>query len=505
MAKVILCILDGWGYRKEKDNNAIALARTPNYNALLQNYPNALLDASGTAVGLPEGQMGNSEVGHITIGAGRIIWQDLPKIHQAITDGSFNSKPIIKNLIKQLKASGKTCHIVGLISDGGTHSHINHIIHLCKLLKDHSVKYALHAITDGRDVAPESALTYLRQLNDNDIEVASLSGRFFAMDRDKRWERTQSYYEAIVSAKADKFTNAEESINNYYKQGILDEFIPPLVHKGYQGMQDLDALIIANFRADRVRQIASCLVDPDFTDFPVSQITFSQQISLTSYSDHLSHMMEVLFTHDTPINTLGEMVAKAGKKQLRIAETEKYAHVTYFLNGGRESVFTDEDRIVIPSPKVKTYDLQPEMSATQIKDKVVEAIKADKYDFICINFANSDMVGHCGKLEPTIKAVETIDKCLGEIQAAAHKHGFEMLITADHGNAECMLDEISHQPLTAHTTNKVPVIYVTDRDISLKDGGLSDVAPTVLELLQIEQPKEMTGKSLTMRTKNLTR
>lgn len=496
MSKVILCILDGWGFREETENNAIALAKTPNYDSLLEKHPNAKLDASGTAVGLPDGQMGNSEVGHITIGAGRIIWQDLPKINQATSDGSFNTNSVIKSLIKQLKTSGKTCHIIGLISDGGTHSHINHIIYTCKLLKENGIKYALHAITDGRDVAPKSALNYLRQLKDNNIEVSSISGRFFAMDRDKRWERTQSYYDAIVSVKAEKFTDAESAINNYYKQDILDEFIPPLVHENYQGMQDLDAFVVANFRADRVRQIASSLADPDFAEFPTNQITFSQLISLTSYSDHLSHLMEVLFAHETPINTLGEVIAKSGKKQFRIAETEKYAHVTYFLNGGREEPFAGEDRIVIPSPKVKTYDMQPEMSASQIKEKVIEAVNSNKYDFICINFANSDMVGHCGKLEPTIKAVETIDSCLGEIVNIAEAHGFEMIITADHGNAECMLDEKTHQPLTAHTTNKVPVIYVGEKTMELSNGGLKDVAPTVLELMQITKPKEMVGESL---------
>lgn len=482
---VVLCILDGFGLSKPSDNNAIHLANTPNLDELLRNHPYSKLTTCGEAVGLPEGQMGNSEVGHVTIGAGRIIYQDLPRISKACENGELEKNPALAKLL----ASGKPCHLIGLVSDGGVHSHINHIIALYKVLTSKGVKVYLHAVTDGRDVAPKSAKGYLSMLSKNGITPSTLMGRFYAMDRDKRTERTQAAFEAMVSANGKKVDSFEHAIDASYLEGTNDEFITPLVSTKYNGMVKGENVLIANFRADRVRQISQKFIDEE---------NFGILTGMTEYSKELVKTMDVLFRNEQPKNTLGEVIANAGLKQFRIAETEKYAHVTYFLNGGREEVFAGEDRVMIPSPKVATYDLKPEMSAFEITEKLVAAISSKKYAFVCVNFANADMVGHSGNIKATIAAIEAVDQCLGKVMKACKAVDADLLVTADHGNAEELFDHKSNQPLTSHTMNPVPLIYYGSKKLSLKDGGLSDIAPTVLSILEIKKPNEFTGHSLTV-------
>lgn len=472
MDKVVLCILDGFGLAKEGQYNAVALADTPNYDHLMDHSPHSALKACGEAVGLPEGQMGNSEVGHITIGSGRVIYQDLPKISKAFAENKV--QPSIKGNV----------HLIGLCSDGGVHSHIQHIVALSNLLSGSNLY--LHMITDGRDTPPQSALKYLDMLQG--VNIASISGRFYAMDRDKRWERTDAAFNAIINAKASKFGDAKAYIQSSYVQGINDEFILPVVAEGYEGFKDGDTIIFCNFRADRMRQIT--------TKFLSSGFTKSRVIAMTEYSKELAEQMEVLFRSEQPVNVLGEVIANNKLKQFRIAETEKYAHVTYFLNGGREEVFVGEDRVMIPSPKVTTYDLKPEMSAFEVAEKVVKAVESNQYSLIVVNFANPDMVGHSGNVQATIKAVEAVDKCLGQIMAACKINNHDLLVTADHGNAEELYDEKNHQPLTSHSMNKVPLIYFGKKQLQLQDGGLADIAPTALKLLGISKPEQMTGKAL---------
>ncbi|MFI4984226.1 MAG: 2,3-bisphosphoglycerate-independent phosphoglycerate mutase [Rickettsiales bacterium] len=469
MKKVLLCILDGMGIAKSGKYNAVSLANTPNYNYLLQNCPHSALDACGEAVGLPVGQMGNSEVGHITIGAGRVIYQDLPRI----------SKAFAQNQVK-LDVKGDV-HLVGLCSDGGVHSHINHILALGKLL--HGNKVYVHMITDGRDTPPQSALKYLDGLN-----VATISGRFYAMDRDKRWERTDAAFEAIIKANGAEFNDPATYINSSYQNGVNDEFIIPGIAAGYQGFKDGDTMIFCNFRADRMRQFAAKFLEAGFSK--------SRTIAMTEYSQELAEKMEVLFKNEQPKNVLGEVIAAQGFKQFRIAETEKYAHVTYFLNGGREALFTGEDRVMIPSPKVATYDLKPEMSAFEVAEKVVAAVQSNNYALIVVNFANPDMVGHSGNVAATIKAVEAVDKCLGQIMIVCKAANHDLLVTADHGNAEELYDENNHQPLTSHSMNKVPFIYYGSQLLQLKDGSLADISPSILKLLGVAKPDEMTGLTL---------
>ena len=480
---VVLCILDGFGLGKPSENNAIHLAKTPNLDELLQHHPYSKLETCGEAVGLPLGQMGNSEVGHITIGAGRIIYQDLPRISKACESGKIANNPTLAKLI----ASARPCHLIGLISDGGVHSHINHIIALYKILTSKGIKVYLHAITDGRDVAPQSAKKYLATLSKNGITPSTLMGRFYAMDRDKRTERTLAAFEAIVDANGQKIDSFDHAIDASYLEGTNDEFITPLIASGYKGMTKGENVLIANFRADRVRQISQKFIDEE---------NFGILASMTEYSKDLVKRMDVLFRNEQPVNTLGEVVAKAGLKQFRIAETEKYAHVTYFLNGGREEVFAGEERVMIPSPKVATYDLKPEMSAFEITEKLVAAINSKQYAFVCVNFANADMVGHSGNVKATIAAIEAVDKCLGQVMQACKAVSADLLVTADHGNAEELFDKKTNQPLTSHTMNPVPLIYYGSKKLSLKDGGLSDIAATVLSILGITIPIEFTGKSL---------
>ena len=497
MTTRILLVLDGWGYNPSPKYNAILGADTPNYSYILQNYPHSLIETSGLDVGLPEGQMGNSEVGHMTIGSGRVMFQDLPKINHAIESKQLEDNEALKELIATLKENGGTCHIIGLISDGGVHSHIDHIVALNKILRKHNIKVLIHAITDGRDTPPKCAQGYINFITQAGLEIASISGRFYAMDRDKRWDRIELSYNAIIKAQAPKFNTPQEVIEQSYTQDISDEFIIPHVENNYQGIKENDAILMANFRADRVRQILTALVEEDFKDFPRgNKAKLASVVGMTEYSEELNRNLSTLFPAENITYTLGEVISKHGMRQLRIAETEKYAHVTFFLSGGREEPFEGEERILVPSPKVKTYDLAPQMSVYDVTDKLIEAIKSRSYNLICVNFANADMVGHSGNIEATVKAIEAIDDCLGKILTAIKETDSEMLITADHGNAELMKNPDTLEPFTSHTLFKVPLIYIGEKNIKLKDGALSDIAPTLLELIDIRKPKEMTGNSL---------
>ena len=497
---VMLTILDGFGYNPNKKDNAIANASIPNIDALFKNSPHALLDASNEDVGLPHGQMGNSEVGHMNIGAGRVIMQELPKITHAIKTGDILKKPLFKDFVETLKKNGKTCHLLGLFSPGGVHAHQEHAIGLGKALHDYGIKVALHVFTDGRDTPPESARGYIETaLNElpKDVKIATVSGRYYAMDRDKRWDRVKKAYDVIVEGKGPHKTDALAAISESYNQKVTDEFIVPTVIGDYKGMEDQDAVLSFNFRADRIRQLMDALLEPDFTGFKRTKtVQFSKVLGMTQYSDTLIKKMGVLFPPETLTNVLGEIVSNAGLKQLRAAETEKYPHVTYFLNGGREDPFPGEDRILVNSPKVATYDLQPEMSAPELTEKVVNAINSEKYDLIVVNFANPDMVGHTGKIDAAIKAVEAVDKAIGKIVPAIRKQHGALIITADHGNCEMMVDEKTGEPHTQHTLDRVPVILDGVENVQLHDGRLADLAPTILKLMNLPQPKEMTGKVL---------
>ena len=500
----LLCILDGWGWRPGDDpDNAIAQANTPNYCRLLKDWPHALLQTSGNAVGLPSGQMGNSEVGHMNIGAGRVVAQDLPRIDVAIEDGSLARRPNLLALIDAVKRAKGAVHLMGLLSDGGVHSHIHHITALVKILAAAGVPVFVHAFLDGRDTAPKSACSFAEAfLRDIDglagVRLATLSGRYYAMDRDKRWDRVQACYDTLVDAVGSRFEDAVTAINKSYGDDVTDEFVVPCALGDYAGMSDGDVMLFANFRADRAREISTALLDRDFSGFRRERlIAFSAAAGLTEYSQDLKPLMTSIFPPEDVRETLGEIVAQHHLKQLRIAETEKYAHVTFFLNGGREDVFEGEDRILIPSPKVATYDKQPEMSAYKVTEKLEEAIASGKYDLIVCNYANPDMVGHTGVMDAAVKAVDTIDECLGRLMTALDKVGGVMLMTADHGNIEVMKDPETGEPFTAHTTLDVPIIaYRAASGAKLANGRLADVAPTMLKLMGLEQPKEMTGHSL---------
>jgi len=492
----ILLILDGWGYNPDSKHNAIAQATTPNYDNLLRQRPFAYLEASGAAVGLPDGQIGNSEVGHMTIGSGRVILQDLPRINQAIENGELESNKILKKLISGLKGTGGTCHLLGLISDGGVHSHIEHVIAIGLILTKHNIPVCLHAITDGRDVAPQSAARYLSILKEHGFQVATICGRFYAMDRDARWDRTETAYNAIVLANGPKFDEPMDALQDSYVANIMDEFVIPSVANGYQGFQDGDALLMANFRADRVRQILNAIVLNDFHHFSRGHTPPSIAVGLTEYSEQLRHLVLPMFEDEEVRCSIGEVVARAHMRQLRIAETEKYAHVTFFLNGGREEVFEGEERILIPSPKVKTYDTEPQMSVFTITEQLLKSIRSNTYDFICVNFANADMVGHTGNFNATVKAIEAVDICLGRILKAIAQTNAELLITADHGNAELMYNNETLEAVTAHTLFKVPVIYIGHKQCTLRSGSLADIAPTMLDIMGLKKPVEIEGASL---------
>ncbi len=503
---VVLCILDGWGERVEADNNAIALGNTPNWDRYLASGRSAHLGASALAVGLPAGQMGNSEVGHTNIGAGRVVMQDLPRIDAAIADGSIAKNPALLYLIDRLETSGGTCHLAGLLSPGGVHSHIEHIIALAEILARNRISVAIHAFLDGRDTPPKGGSGYMADLLRRieglpGVGVATICGRYYAMDRDNRWDRVEQAYDLLVDGAGGRADSPLAAIAAGYDEGLGDEFIRPCAIGDYDGMKDGDGLLMANFRADRAREILAALVDPEFDGFEHRRrVEFAARLGMVSYSNHLDGFFAILFPSDELKNVLGQVVSDAGLGQLRIAETEKYAHVTFFFNGGREREFPGEERIMVPSPRVATYDLQPEMSAVQVTDKLVQAILEDRFDLIVVNYANGDMVGHTGNLEAAIKAAETIDRCLGRLEKAIIESGGVLLITADHGNCEQMLDGSADpaQPHTAHTTNTVPLVMVNGpgRVTGLADGLLADLAPTLLSLLQLPQPPEMTGRNL---------
>jgi len=498
---VMLVILDGWGWREEIADNAVRQAKTPTFDRLWANDPHGFLRTSGLDVGLPPGQMGNSEVGHLNIGAGRVVMQDLPRIGEAIANGEIKQAPALVNLIAKLKQSRGTCHLIGLVSPGGVHSHQDHAVALAKILTEAGVPVVAHALTDGRDTPPQSAADYLKTLTTglpHSVPVATVVGRYYGMDRDKRWERVVKAYDAMVAAEGPRFGDAQAAIADAYAHKIYDEFIVPAVIGDYQGMKDGDGVLCFNFRADRVREILGAMLDPTFAGFPRKRIVrFAAAVGMAQYSDELDKFMETILPPQTFPNILGEVVANAHRTQLRMAETEKYPHVTYFLNGGREEPFEGEDRIMVPSPKVATYDLQPEMSAPELTDKAVEAIKSGKYDLIVLNFANPDMVGHTGSLPAAIKAVETVDTGLGKIADAIEKAGGALLVTADHGNCEMMRDPETGGPHTAHTTNLVPLLLTgAGNRLLLAEGRLADIAPTLLELMGLPKPSEMTGVSL---------
>ncbi len=499
---VVLCILDGWGHREERDSNAIALAGTPTWDRMMQQYPHALVETSGLSVGLPEGQMGNSEVGHMNLGGGRIVMQDLPRIDAAVADGSIAGNPVLQKAIACLKASGGTLHLMGLMSPGGVHSHQDHMAAVARTVAQAGVTVVVHAFLDGRDTPPQSAIGFLEKFQSDVAGAATIgtvSGRYYAMDRDHRWDRVQKAYDAMVLGDGVPAPDAVAAVNQSYEAGKNDEFVLPSVVAGYAGMQDGDGIMMGNFRADRAREILAALVDPNFTGFARGEVpALACRVGMTEYSTDLNRFLDALFPAEQLTHIFGEVVSAAGMTQLRIAETEKYAHVTFFFNGGEEKVFPGEDRILVPSPKVATYDLKPEMSAPEVTDKLVEAIIARKYDVIIVNYANGDMVGHTGILESAIKAIETVDRCLQRLESAVLASGGSMLITADHGNAECMRDHETGQPHTAHTVGRVPVVLVNPPAgiTALHDGRLADVSPTLLALLGLPQPAEMTGHSL---------
>ena len=504
---VSLIILDGWGIGKDYPGNAITLGNTPNFDRLMKENPNSTLDASGIAVGLPVGQMGNSEVGHMNIGSGRVVYQELPRITNAIEDGSFFMKKEFLSAIENARKNNSKIHLMGLVSDGGVHSHVKHLYGLLELMKKENLEDVyVHAILDGRDVKTTAGKEQIKELEDKmkEIgvgEIATISGRYYTMDRDKRWERTKLAYDAIVHGQGIKAKSSIKAVENSYEAGIEDEFIIPTViekeGKPAGQLEDGDSVIFFNFRPDRARQITRAIVDTDFEGFDRGEKINTFYVSMTQYDKTINHVM-VAYTSEPPINTISQYVSLNDLNQLKIAETEKYAHVTFFFNGGIEEPYINEDRVLVPSPKVATYDLQPEMSAEEVKENLIERINMDKYDLIVANFANPDMVGHTGIIPAAVKAVETVDRCLGEVLEALEKKGGSTLITADHGNSEELLDDDGNT-VTAHTTNKVPLIYVGEEKLKLNSGRLSDLAPTLLEFMGLESPEEMTGKSLILR------
>lgn len=505
---LLLMILDGWGYSPETKGNAIAQAHKPNYDHLLKTYPHTLLKASGEAVGLPEGQMGNSEVGHLNIGAGRVVYQELTRIFKAIKTGELVKNPVLAEAMERVSNGQGALHLMGLVSDGGVHSHLEHLFALLEMAKAKGVqKVYVHAALDGRDVLPQSAKIYLNQLHEKFEElgigqVASVAGRYYLMDRDQRWERVEKAYQALVQGEGLKAPNAIAAVEQSYDRRVNDEFVVPTVIIDGKGqplgkIQEGDSVIFFNFRSDRARQISHAFVDEDFTGFERKVHPKVHYVCLTEYDVTLQ--APVAFPPQNLENTLGEVLAQQHKKQLRIAETEKYAHVTFFFNGGVEEPCPGEDRCLIPSPKVATYNLKPEMSAYEVTEELLKRIQSDVYDVIILNFANTDMVGHTGEFEAALKAIEAVDRCIGKVVPAVQERGGTILITADHGNAEAKIDLETGRSLTAHTTNPVPLILVDERlkDRQLRKGGaLCDVAPTILELLNIPQPSDMKGLSL---------
>ncbi len=503
----MLIILDGVGLNDDETGNALKLASTPNIDRLINKYPNSNLNTSGLSVGLPEGQMGNSEVGHMSIGAGRVIYQDLTLISKEIAEGAFYRNKVLKEAFTNCKANGGKLHVFGLLSDGGVHSHIEHIIALFEMAKREGIsKVYLHAFMDGRDTSPTSGVEYIRQFENSVKEIgvgkiATITGRFYAMDRDKRWDRVEAAYNAIVCGEGKKSKTAERAVEMSYEAQVFDEFIAPIVIVGDDGepvgkLEDGDTVVFANFRPDRAREITHSIMDTAFDGFTRKTVVKGVKfICMTEYDKSLTNV-KVAYRKEKIVNGLGEFLEKRGYTQLRIAETEKYAHVTFFFNGGEEAPNASESRILVPSPKVATYDLKPEMSAYEVTDKVLEEIDKKTQDVIILNFANGDMVGHTGSLEAAIKAVEVVDDCLGKIVSRLEELHGEAIIIADHGNCEQMIDLKTGEPITSHTTFNVPIIVVSDRVSSIKSGALTDVAPTLIDLMGLTKPKEMTGATL---------
>jgi len=497
--------MDGWGERKEREGNAVLQAKTPVLDKLFKEYPFTTLACSGEAVGLPEGLMGNSEVGHLNIGAGRVVYQDITRISKSIRDGSFFKNNVLLSAIENVKKKKSSLHFMGLLSDGGVHSDMPHLYALLELARKRDIqKVYIHALLDGRDTPPRSALQYIKALREkiSEIglgEIATVMGRYYGMDRDKRWERVEKAYNAMVSGEGVKSSSAEAAVEEAYKRRENDEFVMPTVivrdNAPVATISDGDSVIFYNFRSDRTREITRAIVDKEFTGFKRKKTVKVHFVCMTEYDVTID--APVAFLPEKLKNIFGEVISKAGLKQLRIAETEKYAHVTFFFNGGVEKPFLNEDRILIPSPKVATYDLKPEMSAYEVTDRLIKEIESDKYDVIILNYANCDMVGHTGIMEAAVKAVEAVDKCVGRVVNAVQAKKGIGVITADHGNAEEMIDEKTHGVVTAHSTSPVPFCLVSSqKDIKLKSGILADIAPTMLELLNIEKPEEMTGSSL---------
>ena len=500
----MLMILDGFGINPKAKGNAIAAAKTPAIDAIFDKYPHVSLKACGLDVGLPSGQMGNSEVGHLNIGAGRVVYQELTRITKSINDGDFFTNPAFLNAIKHVKDNDSTLHLIGLLSDGGVHSHITHLLSLIDLAaKEGVTKLCIHCLLDGRDVPPRCALTYADMLTEHLSQVGIgrigiVSGRYYAMDRDKRWDRLKKAYDAMTIGEGFHAASAQEAINAAYERDENDEFVLPTVVDGAYPVEDGDSIIMFNFRPDRAREITRAFVDPDFDDFAfkrdkkVSHICY---VCMTQYDAQMPNVT-VAYPPETPSNTLGVYISSLGMKQLRIAETEKYAHVTFFFNGGVEAPEEGEDRILVDSPSVATYDMQPEMSAYQVTERVIEAIESDKYDLIVLNYANADMVGHTGVFDAAVKAIEALDQCVPKVIDAVLAKGGQVLLTADHGNADEMLDSDGNV-MTAHSLNEVPLINISSDAAPLSEGGrLCDIAPTLLKLMNLEIPEEMTGTPL---------
>lgn len=502
--KVILVILDGWGHGPNPKVSALAQANTPYVDSLYKKYPNAELVTYGEDVGLPEGQMGNSEVGHLNIGAGRVVYQDLAKINKAIRENTLEQNPTLLAGMKYAKENNKAFHLIGLLSDGGVHSHINHLKALCDITTEFGLeKVFIHAFMDGRDTAPHGGLGYLKEIEKHikkqSVKLASVIGRYYAMDRDNRWERIQLAYDLLVKAEGEKTNNITKLVKTRYAAGETDEFLKPIVktfrNKPIGTIQPDDAVLFFNYRTDRPREITEALTQRDIPEQGMHKLPL-RFMTMTRYDESFQNI-DVLFLKDNIENTLGEIISRAGKTQVRIAETEKYPHVTFFFNGGREAEFEGESRIVIPSPKVATYDLQPEMSAEEATDKLIAHIEKHEPNFICLNYANTDMVGHTGVFSAAMKAAETVDGCLERLMNVALKHGYEAIVIADHGNSDYMIND-DGSPHTAHTTNPVPCFFISNNvnGRTIKAGKLGDIAPTILSLLDLEIPKDMDGNIL---------
>ncbi len=501
--KLLLMILDGWGIGKHDNSDAIFTGNTPNIDALMEKYPTARLFTSGEKVGLPDGQMGNSEVGHLNIGAGRVVYQDLVKINKAIEDNSIEENEILNNAFDYAKTNNKQVHFLGLVSDGGVHSSDKHLYKLCDMAETRGLKKVfIHALMDGRDTDPRSGLGFVENLEKHiqplNAKVASVCGRYYTMDRDKRWERVKQGYDLLVSGKGEKFTNSLDAIKTSYENGVTDEFIKPVSIVDENGVplstiKDGDVVLCFNFRTDRLREISIALSQKDIPEYEMKTMQL-YYLTMTRYDDTFKNV-HIVYDKENVKMTMGEYLSLNNKKQIRIAETEKYAHVTFFFSGGREAEFPGEKRILIPSPKVATYDLQPEMSAPIVKDAIVEELKKQEVDFVCLNFANGDMVGHTGIYEAIIKAVETVDTCVGDVIKACRENGYDAIIIADHGNADNAVNQ-DGSPNTAHSLNPVPLILISDDYSKIKEGILADVAPTALAIMGLPVPEEMTGSVL---------